>query len=115
MVVALTTDRLGNFTVDLTRTLLYVLLWEVGAPFWQWALVSVFLGLGFTFFSGAVEAWLVDALTAQLAPGGTLVAPVGGPQGQSLLRLRRAADGSIEQADLGPVVFVPLLSGSVDR
>jgi MFS family permease len=26
--------------------------------------VSMLLGLGFTFFSGAVEAWLVDALTA---------------------------------------------------
>ena len=30
----------------------------------QWAIVSILLGLGFTFFSGAVEAWLVDALTA---------------------------------------------------
>jgi MFS family permease len=29
-----------------------------------WALASVLLGLGFTFFSGATEAWLVDALTA---------------------------------------------------
>jgi MFS family permease len=45
-------------------TLLYVLLWYAEAPFWQWAIVSVFIGLGFTFFSGAVEAWLVDALTA---------------------------------------------------
>jgi MFS family permease len=45
-------------------TLLYVLLWQVKAPFWAWALVSILLGLGFTFFSGAVEAWLVDALTA---------------------------------------------------
>ena len=27
-------------------------------------MVSVLIGLGFTFFSGAVEAWLVDALTA---------------------------------------------------
>ena len=34
------------------------------APFWQWAVVSLVLGLGFTFFSGAVEAWLVDALAA---------------------------------------------------
>ena len=34
------------------------------APFWAWAVVSVLLGLGFTFFSGAVEAWLVDALHA---------------------------------------------------
>jgi MFS family permease len=39
-------------------------LWQVEAPFWQWAVVSMLLGLGFTFFSGAVEAWLVDALTA---------------------------------------------------
>jgi MFS family permease len=43
-------------------TLLYYLLWQTQAPFWQWAVVSMLLGLGFTFFSGAVEAWLVDAL-----------------------------------------------------
>ena len=43
-------------------TLLYVLLWQVEAAFWAWAVVSVLLGLGFTFFSGAMEAWLVDAL-----------------------------------------------------
>ena len=57
---------------------------------------------------------LVDALLQQLAPGGVLVAPVGGPNGQSLLRLKKDADGRIEQQDLGPVVFVPLLSGMVD-
>ena len=57
---------------------------------------------------------LVDALTDQLAPGGTLVAPVGGASSQSLLRLRRSADGDIEQTDLAPVVFVPLLSGMID-
>src|SRR5512134_1434745 len=43
-------------------TLLYYLLWVTEATFWQWAVVSMLLGLGFTFFSGAVEAWLVDAL-----------------------------------------------------
>lgn len=58
---------------------------------------------------------LVEALTAQLAPGGTLVAPVGGASGQSLLRLRKDADGRIEQQDLGAVVFVPLLSGMTDQ
>ena len=57
---------------------------------------------------------LVEALLQQLAPGGVLVAPVGGPNGQSLLRLEKNADGRIEQQDLGPVVFVPLLSGMVD-
>ena len=57
---------------------------------------------------------LVDALTDQLAAGGTLVAPVGGSASQSLLKLRKAEDGSIAQTDLAPVVFVPLLSGLVD-
>jgi MFS family permease len=54
---------LGTVTLA-ASTLLYVLLWQVEAPFWQWAVVSILLGLGYTFFSGAVEAWLVDALTA---------------------------------------------------
>jgi MFS family permease len=54
---------LGTLTLT-ASTLLYVLLWQVEAPFWQWAVVSMLLGLGFTFFSGAVEAWLVDALAA---------------------------------------------------
>jgi MFS family permease len=54
---------LGTVTLAAT-TLLYVLLWQLEAPFWQWAIVSMLLGLGFTFFSGAVEAWLVDALNA---------------------------------------------------
>jgi MFS family permease len=53
----------GSITLS-TSTLLYVLLWQIEAPFALWAIVSVLLGLGFTFFSGAVEAWLVDALTA---------------------------------------------------
>ncbi len=39
-------------------------MWQVRAPFVGWALSSVMLGLGFTFFSGATEAWLVDALNA---------------------------------------------------
>jgi MFS family permease len=54
---------LGTVTLTVT-TLLYVMLWQIEGPFWAWALVSVLLGLGFTFFSGAVEAWLVDALQA---------------------------------------------------
>ena len=38
-----------------------------------------------------------------------------GTSGQSLLRLRKHADGNIEQSDLGPVIFVPLLSGMTDQ
>ena len=62
----------------------------------------------------AASPALVDALAAQLAPGGTLVAPVGSANGQSLLRLRRDAAGNLAGEDLGPVVFVPLLSGMID-
>jgi MFS family permease len=52
---------LGTVTLALT-TLLYFVMWQTHAPFALWAIVSALLGLGFTFFSGAVEAWLVDAL-----------------------------------------------------
>jgi MFS family permease len=58
-----TSYLLGTVTLTLS-TFLYVFLWQIEAPFWQWAIASMLLGLGFTFFSGAVEAWLVDALTA---------------------------------------------------
>jgi hypothetical protein len=51
-------------------TVLYWLLWLWHAPFAAWALVSVLLGLGFTFFSGAVDAWLVDALATTGYTGG---------------------------------------------
>jgi MFS family permease len=53
----------GTLTLAVT-TGLYVLLWQLRTPFVWWAIVSALLGLGFTFFSGATEAWLVDALTA---------------------------------------------------
>jgi MFS family permease len=53
----------GTLTLAAT-TGLYVLLWQLHSGFAWWAIVSALLGLGFTFFSGATEAWLVDALTA---------------------------------------------------
>jgi len=67
-VVADTVGRRASYllgTVTLaTTTVLYWMLWVWHSPFWAWAVVSVLLGLGFTFFSGAVDAWLVDALKA---------------------------------------------------
>jgi MFS family permease len=53
----------GTLTLA-AATGLYVLLWHLHSPFVWWAVVSVLLGLGYTFFSGATEAWLVDALAA---------------------------------------------------
>jgi MFS family permease len=60
---------LGTVTLA-GSTFLYYLLWQFSAPFPLWAVVSVLLGLGFTFFSGAVEAWLVDALRYSGYEGG---------------------------------------------
>jgi MFS family permease len=54
---------LGAATL-LLSTLLYLAMWQVRAPLLGWAISSILLGLGFTFFSGATEAWLVDALHA---------------------------------------------------
>jgi len=58
-----TSFLLGTATLFVT-TLAYLWLWQIKGPFWAWALVSALLGLGFTFFSGATEAWLVDGLKA---------------------------------------------------
>lgn len=66
-VVADTVGRRASYLLGavtlFVSTSLYLLLWQVEGPFWAWAVVSMLLGLGFTFFSGATEAWLVDALT----------------------------------------------------
>ncbi len=65
-VVADTLGRRASFLFSVivlaATTLLYVALAETGAGVAVFAVVSVFMGLGFTFYSGAVEAWLVDAL-----------------------------------------------------
>ncbi len=65
-VVADTWGRRASFLLGVATlfvaTLLYLVMWQIEAPFWGWALSSIVIGLGFTFFSGAVEAWLVDAL-----------------------------------------------------
>ena len=49
-------------------------------------------------------------LIDQLAPGGRLVMPVGGPHDvQNLVKVTRREDGSLQQSDLGAVRFVPLI------
>jgi MFS family permease len=54
---------LGASTL-LVTTAAYLGLWYLNSGIWWWILVSALIGLGFTFFSGATEAWLVDALMA---------------------------------------------------
>lgn len=54
---------MGALTLSVS-TALYLIMWQIHGPFWGWAASSVLLGLGYTFFSGATEAWLVDSLKA---------------------------------------------------
>ncbi|HET8968848.1 MAG TPA: MFS transporter, partial [Gaiellaceae bacterium] len=65
-VVADTLGRRVSFLLSVSvlaaTTLMYVGLAEVDAGVVPYAIVSVGMGLGYTFYSGAMEAWLVDAL-----------------------------------------------------
>ena len=65
-VVADTIGRKVSFLLCISvlfgTTLLYVAAAEFGWGFWAFCSISVLIGLGYTFFTGAVEAWLVDAL-----------------------------------------------------
>ena len=47
----------------------------------------------------------------QLNPAGVLVAPVGSPSRQNLIRMRGDGKGDFALEELGPVSFVPLLGG----
>ncbi len=67
-VVADTIGRRASILLSLATlvvsTLLYVITPTMGWGFWGFAVSSVILGLGYTFQTGAVDAWLVDALDA---------------------------------------------------
>jgi MFS family permease len=58
------TSYLIGAAVQLVGNLLYVLMWRIHGPFWGWGLASLVLGFGYCFFSGALEAWLVDEMRA---------------------------------------------------
>ena len=73
-----------------------------------WPEHAPFDGIVVTAAGAALDRSLLD----QLGEGGTLVAPVGGSSSQSLLRVRKTADGVVQE-DLGKVVFVPLVPGII--
>lgn len=56
---------LWSLVVLLAGTLWYVLIAEAGGGLLQFSLASVVMGIGFTLYSGAVEAWVVDAVRAE--------------------------------------------------
>lgn len=73
-VVADTIGRRTSFLLSLavlgSSTLAYVGLVRVGGGLIAFSAVSVVMGLGYTFYSGAMEAWLVDGVRSLGYPGG---------------------------------------------
>jgi MFS family permease len=67
-VIADTVGRRISFLLSVAVLILttfgYIIVARSGGSLLLFVIVSVFIGLGFTFYSGAVEAWLVDALNA---------------------------------------------------
>ncbi len=59
----------------------------------------------------AAPRQIPQTLIDQLAPGGRLVAPVGGsPLSQELVVLEKRPDGSIRRRSVGGVMFVPMVT-----
>lgn len=73
-----------------------------------WSPYAPFDGIVVTAGGAEIPAPLID----QLALGGRLVIPVGPAGAQSLRVVERTARGPVEK-NLGPVSFVPLLTGKV--
>ncbi len=73
-VLADTKGRRTSFLLSLLILVIgtfgYVAVAHVGGGLLPFCLMSVVLGLGYTFYSGAVEAWLVDALQSTNYEGG---------------------------------------------
>jgi MFS family permease len=95
----------------LLSTLLYLVMWQIRAGLLGWALASILLGLGFTFFSGATEAWLVDALKAT-GFRGTLESVFAKAQivgGLIVTRVRRLFRRRTDALILGTLLTVVLL------
>jgi MFS family permease len=101
---------LSSAVVLAAVTFMYLALAEIEAGVVPFALVSALMALGFTFYSGAVEAWLVDALNASGYEGGLDSVFARGQQvtGAAML-LGTVGGGLLGQLDLA----VPYLARSV--
>jgi protein-L-isoaspartate(D-aspartate) O-methyltransferase len=72
-----------------------------------WPAEGPFDAIILTAAGDAIPSRLLD----QLSPTGVLVAPVGSPSSQTLIRMRGDGQGDFIQEELGAVSFVPLLGG----
>ncbi len=72
-----------------------------------WADEAPFDAIILTAAGDAIPSQLLN----QLSPTGVVVAPVGSPSSQTLIRMRGDGQGDFIQEELGAVSFVPLLGG----
>jgi protein-L-isoaspartate(D-aspartate) O-methyltransferase len=72
-----------------------------------WPDQAPFDGIILTAAGDTVPSRIID----QLSPAGVLVAPVGSPSHQTLIRMRGDGHGDFALEELGAVSFVPLLGG----
>jgi MFS family permease len=104
-VVADTIGRRASYLISLVlitvSTLLYLAAGELSWGFWGFAFASGLLALAWTFQSGAVEAWLVDALdhTGWVGPKSRVFA-WGGIAGEISMLVGTMAGGFLGQVDL---------------
>jgi protein-L-isoaspartate(D-aspartate) O-methyltransferase len=59
----------------------------------------------------AAAPYVPPAIIEQLKPGGILVIPVGDDNGQKMMRIKKMADGTVQEEEMGDFVFVPMLEG----
>ena len=59
--------------------------------------------------------YLPDALKAQLKEGGILVAPIGPPEHQTMIRCIRQSENQFDTTEHGSFVFVPMLEGKTEE
>jgi MFS family permease len=118
-VVADTAGRRASFLLSivtlLVGTVAYVALAAAGAGVIAFSLVSALLGLGFTFYSGAVEAWIVDALGATGYTGSLdRVFARGGFVANAAMLVGTVAGGLLGAVDLAiPFIVRSLLLGAL--
>jgi MFS family permease len=105
-VVADTIGRRVSFLIGIAvlflSTLIYVAAWNYGWNIWSFVGASLILGLGYTFQTGAVDAWLVDALDYTGFDGHTeTVFARGGMVFGTAMLFGTLAGGFIGQVNLG--------------
>ncbi len=114
-VVADTVGRRVSYLLSVTvlavTTLLYLVAAQADAGLFVFGSVSLLMGLGFTFYSGALEAWLVDALATVVdEPRLDHVFARGAQMSGSAMFIGTITGGFLGQIDLAVAIRILVLA-----